>query len=109
MPSPSAQQDTPPAPPLPRVDARAASFGFGVPLRATVGEAATDRATSIIGAVAVRQQTVGGLPPTTNNPTVPPWVALPLSDPARTASDRLQKQRTPALPCGCAGRCRGGH
>ena len=106
LPSASAQQAALPAPRPPRADARASSFGFGVPLRATVGEAADRRAESIQGDVAVKPRITSGDPPTTSDPTKPAWVALPARDPGRRAADRLQGKRRPARPCGCAGSCR---
>jgi hypothetical protein len=111
LPSPSRQQSVAPAPLPPRADPRSVSFGFGVPLRSTVGEAATRRADSLLGGVSLRQQVGDGLPPASDDPTVPPWIALPSRDPARAAGDQLQKKLHPARPCGCSGRCRhtGGH
>ena len=81
LPGPSAQQAALPAPRPPRADPRASSFGFGVPLRSTIGAAADRR----------------GEPPLTHDPTTPSWVALPARDPNRTGADKLSK------PCGCAG------
>jgi len=111
LPSPSQQQSAAPAPLPPRADPRSASFGFGVPLRSTVGEAATQRADSLLGGVSLRQQVGDGLPPASDDPTVPPWIALPSRDRARAAANQLQKKLHPARPCGCSGRCRhtGGH
>lgn len=82
LPGPSAQQAAPPAPRPPRADPRASSFGFGVPLRSTIG-AREDRR---------------GQPPLTNDPTTPSWVALP----AKKVQDKLH----PSQPCDCAGRCK---
>jgi hypothetical protein len=109
LPSPSQQQSAAPAPPPPRADPRSASFGFGVPLRSTVGKAATRRADLLLGGVSLRQQVGDGLPPSSDDPTVPPWIALPSRD--RVAANQLQEKRHPARPCGCSGRCRhpGGH
>jgi hypothetical protein len=111
LPSPSQQQAAAPAPPPPRADPRSASFGFGVPLRSTVGEAATHRADSLLGGVSLRRQVGDGLPPASDDPTVPPWVALPGRDRARAIANQQQKKLHPARPCGCSGRCRhtGGH
>lgn len=106
FPGPSAQQAAPPAPRPPRADPRASSFGFGVPLRATVGAAADQRAESIQGAVSIKARIVSADPPITKDPTKPAWIALPAWDPNRKAADKLQGQLKPKRPCGCAGRCK---
>ncbi|MEK6405770.1 MAG: hypothetical protein AABN34_02275 [Acidobacteriota bacterium] len=106
LPSLSAQQAAPAAPGRPRADARASSFGFGVPLRTTVGEAADLRAGSMQGDVVVKPRIASGEPPSTNDPTTPAWVALPARDRARNAADKIQGQLRPTRPCGCAGRCK---
>lgn len=106
LPTPAARQSAPPAPRPPRADRRASSFGFGVPLRSTVGEAADLRAELIQGDVAVKPRRVSGDPPTTVDPTKPGWVALPARDVGRKAADKLQGRLRPARPCGCAGRCK---
>jgi len=106
LPSVSAQQAAPAAPRPPRADARASSFGFGVPLRPTVGHAATARVGSLQGDVAVKAKSAGGDPPITDDPTTPPWVALPARDRARQAADQVQRKHRPARPCGCTGRCK---
>lgn len=106
LPGPSAQQAAPPAPRPPRADPRASSFGFGVPLRATVGAAADRRFESIQGAVSLKAKIASGDPPITNDPTKPGWEALPARDPGRRAADKLQGKLKLARPCGCAGRCK---
>ena len=106
LPGPSAQQAAPPAPRPPRADPRASSFGFGVPLRVTIGAAADMRSESIQGAVAIKTRIDTGDPPLTNDPTKPAWIALPARDPGRTAADKLQGKLKPLRPCGCAGRCK---
>ena len=106
LPGPSAQQAAPPAPRPPRADPRASSFGFGVPLRSTIGAAADRRAESVHGAVAIRPKVASSEPPLTHDPTTPSWVALPARDPNRTGADKLQGKLHPAQPCGCAGRCK---
>ena len=105
LPTVTAQQSASPVPRPPRADTRASSFGFGVPLRPTVGQAATARAESLQGDVPVKAKCAGGDPPITDDPTTPPWVALPARDRARQSADRAQRKRRPARPCGCAGRC----
>ena len=111
LPSPAQQQSAAPAPLPPRADPRSASFGFGVPLRLTVGEAAARRADSLLGGISLRQHVGDGLPPSSDDPTVPPWIALPSREHARAAANRLQKKLHPRRPCGCSGRCHhtGGH
>jgi len=102
----SSEADATPAPKLPRADPRASTFGFGVPLRLTVGEAADARATSIQGSEPVRSRIASGEPAVTNDPTTPPWVSLPARDRSRQKADKLQGKLRPARACGCAGRCR---
>jgi contractile injection system tube protein len=103
LPSISAQQAARAAPTPPRADARASSFGLGAPLRPTVGAAAVERANSINGAVAVKSKFASGEPPMTDDPTTPPWVALPARDRSRKVADKINR---PPRPCGCAGRCK---
>jgi hypothetical protein len=106
LPGPSEQQAALPAPRPPRADPRASSFGFGVPLRSTVGAQADQRADSMQAEVAIRPRIGSGDPPITSDPTKPGWIALPARDPGREASDKLQKKFRPARPCGCQGRCK---
>jgi hypothetical protein len=88
-------------------DPRSTSFGFGVPLRSTVGQAADLRAGALQGHVALRPQVVAdSAPPVAQDPTTPPWVSLPAQDRGRQAADTLQKRLRPLRPCGCTGRCR---
>ena len=101
LPSPSQQQVAASAPLPPRADPRSTSFGFSVPLKATVGEATTQRADVLLGGVSLRQQVGNGLPPASDNPTVPPWIALPNSNQARAVVQPKLKE----FPCGCSGRC----
>lgn len=105
LPPASAQLTAPPAPRLPRADARASSFCFGVPLRPTVGAAADRRAQTINGDVAVKPKVASGDPPTTSDPTKPAWVALPSRDLSRQVADKAQRRIRPLRPCGCSGRC----
>jgi hypothetical protein len=105
LPTVAAQQASPPAPRPPRADPRSSAFGFGVPLRSTVGEAADRRAETIRGDVSVRPKIVTGDPPTTRDPTKPAWIALPARDGARKSADTAQGKISPSRPCGCAGRC----
>lgn len=105
IPSPAAQQATPPAPAPVQADPRAGSFGFGVPLRSTVGQAADVRAGALQGRVTLRPRVVAdGAPPISLDPTTPPWVSLPAQDQGRRAAD-LKQRRNRSLPsCGCVGR-----
>ncbi len=107
IPSPAAQQAAPAAPAPPRADPRASSFGFGVPLQFSVGQAADLRAGALQGRVALRPQiNTDSAPPVAQDPTTPPWVLLPAQDQARQAADIRQKRLRPLRPCGCTGRCR---
>jgi len=106
LPTPAQQLEAKPAPPPPRVDPRSASFGFGVPLRSTVGQAAAERTGSLEGRVSLRAQVGSGFPPSTEDPVTPPWVALPLRDRARVSADRTQLRQRPQRRCGCGGPCR---
>lgn len=91
------------APPPPRADMRSATFGFGVPLRPTVGAAANLRAGYLQGSVPLRSlMRSSGNPPATTDPTTPPWVSLPVESRARDAADKLQRE---LRPCGCRKSC----
>jgi hypothetical protein len=93
----------PSAPPPPRADTRSATFGFGVPLRPTVGAAANLRAGYLQGSVPLRSLTrSSGNPPATSNPTTPPWVSLPVQSRSRNAADKVQRE---LRPCGCRKSC----
>lgn len=104
LPSMSATETTDVAPRIPRADPRASGYGFGVPLRGTVGAAADRRAETIRGDVAIKPRIASGDPPLTRDPTTPGWVALPARDYA--ASDKTQSRSGPKRPCGCGGGCR---
>ena len=86
----------------PRVDPRAATFGFGVPLRPIVsGAAATTK-----GVVALRPYARAADVPVTRDPTVPAWVRLPAA--AATPKPASAKPGTPPhehggghTGCGC--------
>lgn len=93
---------TPPpsaAPALPVADERASSFGFGVPLRRSIGAAAIERAAGIAGGTSVKTKINSGDPPETSNPVTPAWVALPTRASART--DKLVARKTSRAACGC--------
>lgn len=105
LPTLSQQAAAPSAPPLPRADPRAITFGFGVPLRSQVGSASNQRTDLTVGGAIIGAQVTSGYPPGTANPTIPPWVALPSSEFGVTATGAFQmKQRArPLCNCGCAG------
>jgi hypothetical protein len=106
LPSASAQETAAPAPRTPRADPRASAFGFGVPLRDTVGATADMRAGSIRGDVAIKPKIGTGDPPLTSDPTTPGWIALPTRDRGRSSADKVQSRLRPKHPCGCSG-CKG--
>jgi hypothetical protein len=99
LPTVSAQQAAQPAPRLRPVDARASSFGFGVPLRPTVGEAADRRAEMIRGDVSVKPKIGTGDPPTTSDPTKPAWIALPIRAVSRTRMKATKKHKRCKCTC----------
>ncbi len=110
--APSATQQAAAAPaaaPM-TADARATTFGFGVPLRPTISGAADMRRGSLGGSIPLRpnERTTDALSPATD-PTAAPWTHLP-ADRAQKASDAAQRTRRPSRPCGCFGPCthRGG-
>jgi hypothetical protein len=104
LPSASAQASTAPLPP--RADARASSFGSGVPLRPTINVAIEQRSDSLQGGASVKSKVASGEPPVTNGPTMPAWVALPARNRTRMKADKVSGQRRPKRPCGCAGGCK---
>lgn len=96
----SQQAAAAPAPAPPRADPRAASFGFGVPLRPRVGSAADLRADAAAGRIALRpRQPLIGVQGS-NDPSAPPWTRLP-ADAGRGIADKTQARRSPRRPCGC--------
>ena len=101
MPSALQQAAAAPAPPTPRADTRAASFGFGVPLRAQIAIAATQRADVTFGSVVLKPQLNSGDPPITSNPVVPPWIALPAAELLVDAASAVQAKTRPQPSCGC--------
>jgi hypothetical protein len=106
LPSASQQAAAPPAPTLPRVDPRANSFGFGVPLRPQLGIASTERADLTVGGATLRASVGSGDPPISSNPAIPPWVALPAAEFAVDTAGAIQLKKRPRPSCGCAGPCR---
>jgi hypothetical protein len=95
--------DSAPAPPPPKADPRAASFGFSVPLRSVVGQAADERAGSLAGSPRPNTTVQKGAAtwPVTSDPTTPGWIALPAA-PARAVA--MVTKRTRSCSCGCSGR-----
>jgi hypothetical protein len=83
-PTAAAQPGPAAAPPPPRADKRAASFGFGVPLRTVAGPAAIERS----GAV-----------PVTSDPSSPAWVALPAAGSTKTSGPSVRRRK---CNCGCS-------
>jgi hypothetical protein len=100
MPSPSAQASALPAPPPPRADPRASTFGLGVPLRPRIGGAADQRAGSMGGAIPLRPRARAGAAPISIDPTAAPWVALPQSSASPPSAPG-----TASSGCGCGGGC----
>jgi hypothetical protein len=92
-----------PAPPPPVADPRTTGFGFGVPLRPTVGGAVQARAAVVHGWLAPR--TVASHLPA--DPTRPRWSLLVPSDLLDTAPASTQAHaagRDCGCGCGCGGR-----
>ncbi|MGE3309006.1 MAG: hypothetical protein AB7O66_03480 [Limisphaerales bacterium] len=102
IPTPAAQQGAPSAPPPPVADPRASSFGFGVPLRATVRPGAEAASSTSRGTVPLAARTGTRSVPTTRDPTVPAWVALPESSVSANAKTGARGSRR-GTPCDCAG------
>jgi len=106
LPVAAAQKPAPAAPPPPRADARAASFGYGVPLRPALGGAAESRAGALGGVVPVATRERAAVEvPVTPDPTQAPWLALA---PAGGRSAAAQAGGRPTCPCGCGGPSAGG-
>jgi hypothetical protein len=99
LPYSSALERADAAPRPPRADARASGFGFGVPLRDTVGPTAD--------IIAIKSKVPAGDVPLTNDPTTPGWIALPQRDGGRNSADKVQSKLRPKHPCGCGGGCKG--
>ena len=78
-----------------RADARAQSFGRGVPLRDRVQTAQDTRANLLSGKAFLKRQSTL-LPPTTSDPGVPGWEALPLA-----AAGAAVKNHARGCGCGC--------
>jgi hypothetical protein len=98
--SPSQQAAAAPAPPPPRADPRAATYGYGVPLRPRVGSAADLRADAASGRIALKPRAPVTEVLAPGDPSAPPWTRLPAGS-AQTAADKTQARRSPRRPCGC--------
>jgi hypothetical protein len=107
MPSVSSRETAPSAPPPPTADPRAISFGFGVPLRTRVGSAADLRTSAATGRIPLRPRAPVTQILSSNDPTAPPWMQLPIGV-VQAAADKTQANRYPARPCGCSAACRHG-
>jgi hypothetical protein len=107
MPSVTQQTAAHAAPTPPLADARATTFGFGVPLRPRIGGAADVHSGSVSGPVALRPRERASDVLVSADPTAPPWTRLP-ADVARTRADAAQRSQNPARRCGCSGPCRHG-
>lgn len=77
-----------PAPPPPRVDRRAITYGRGVPLRPQV---------RVSDATRPSERDECTTPPTTRQPTVPPWIVLPAAD--RLRSERSEREAEGDCSC----------
>lgn len=96
----SVQQAAPGAPAPPTADDRAATYGYGVPLKPVMGGALTQGQPRVCGASLTNgtRRTNDG-PGFRRVPTTSPWVRLPLRSPGRENADRAQQQKRPH-PCG---------
>lgn len=88
-----------PAPPSPLADSRAASYGFGVPLRPRALGAAEARRRALAGRASVRPYARAAEVPVTRDPGAAPWEQLPVGGPAGSGA----APRRPS--CRCASRC----
>ena len=84
-----------------RADARAQSFGRGVPLRDQVQTAQDTRANLLSGQAFLKRQSTL-LPPTSSDPGVPGWEALPLAvTGAGTGMGTASQNHARGCGCGC--------
>ena len=93
------------APPPPRADSRATSYGLGVPLRPRVGPAVESRIDTVRAAPPLKAKTATGAPPVSVDPTDAPWIALPNQDKGRSLASKERQLARPARSCGCSGTC----
>lgn len=100
---PSPGTVAPPAPQPPAADPRATTFGQGAPLRPRIAGATLERSSTVASRVVVQtRETPPDVPPTTVDPTTPPWLVLPSETPTRSSSSPARHPAT----CGCG--CNGG-
>lgn len=90
------QREPEPAPPPPRVDRRAISYGRGLPLNPRVRVEAVSG-----GRPREAGEDASSGPSLARRPSEAPWVALPRHDRARAAADEEQQKRRPATSCAC--------
>ena len=84
-----------------RADARAQSFGRNVPLRDQVQTAQDTRANLLSGQAFLKRQSTL-LPPTSSDPGVPGWEALPLAvTGAGTGMGTASQNHARGCGCGC--------
>ncbi|NOY63100.1 MAG: hypothetical protein GXP10_08120 [Gammaproteobacteria bacterium] len=93
----SVQQQAATAPPPPKADPRASSFGFGAPLRPLYA-AAMENGRVRVCAYGAAASSTGDVPHIRNNPTTAPWVELPRRDRGRQVADKAQQQKRRS-PC----------
>jgi len=101
LPGPGVPSEVAPAPPV--ADPRATSFGFGVPLRRTFGSASLERSSVLRGRVPLAAKTGQGDVPITQDPTTPPWQALPATGLSLGNAKTAKKSPMSKPPCACAG------
>ena len=98
----TAGSDTPGIPAaLPYIDARALTFGFGVPLRPTVGAAVQMRASLTRGGVTLRHGSRADDALQPRDAAAAPWVHLPRADAVRGAADRASSRANGTSHCAC--------
>ncbi len=104
LPSPREQAATPGAARAAAVDARAVTYGAGVPLRSRVTAAGEERAEQVTGNVVVAPRAAEGAPGARGTAT-PAWERLPKAGEDQAAADAEQARRAPVRPCGCRRSC----
>lgn len=89
-----------------RVDARASSYGFGVPLRSKIQPSANVRTAMLSGATTGMTQQLSTYKRTSNK-SVPGWVLPPKLDDGLMVANKAQKKVRPVNRCGCHQSCLG--
>ncbi len=100
LPTPAHAEASPPAPRPPAADPRATSYGYGVPLRPQVGNAAEERLGAVRGVIPLHPRARGAAAPVSDDPTLAPWISLP---PARATPAPVVG--SDACRCGGRGGC----